>query len=291
MLLGALSTTAQIPGWFDVSVGFGFGFGTGSGIPWDGALAANASGGRFPGNLDYDEYDEALSRARYDEYRELNTSLGDGLKLDVTGTWFFTDNVGLMAATGISLLGGFRSEVEGIHNSRSQGVDITSRYSYEFSIRCGFVPINIGLKMRSVIDIIEPYIYLAPGIYFPFAGGEMTFQDPDTRVTQDIGIDLSAGLGFTGGIGASMELWERMGIRAEFSPTYAFARLREIRTTYIHPNSNEEITDKTIFERNEPALSSDVNNHPDREKIEYRHGQPTLSLSSMNLKMAFYMRF
>ncbi len=293
VFLGALSAEAQIPGSLDVSVGFGFGFGTGSGIPWEGTLPANASGGRYNGELEFSDYEEALSDARYDEYRELNTSLGDGLKLDITGTWFFTDNVGVMAATGLSLLGGFRSEVDGIHAPGPEGTDITSRYSYELTIRSGFVPLNVGLKIRSTIDIIEPYVYLAPGIYIPFAGGEMNFQGvPETRVNQKIEIDLSTGFGFAAGMGASLELWDRMGVRAELCPIYAFTRLREVRKTYTHPESELEVTDRIVYERKEPALTpDDLDDRSTEGTTEYRHGQPTLSLGSMNLKVAFYMHF
>jgi outer membrane protein W len=154
----------------------------------------------------------------YAKYEVIYASGGEGLKMTGQITYFFNDNIGVMVASGYSMLGGYSTEkIEPLDTNYST---ITSRY----------LPINIGVKFKTKMGIIEPYIYLAPGVYFPQKTSDSTaihvlpFGGGITRDTINTTVYYALGWGVSAGIGAVLRVSEKVGITLEITPTYAFAK-------------------------------------------------------------------
>jgi hypothetical protein len=166
----------------------------------------------------------------YTRYEEIYASGGEGIKMTGEITYFFNDNIGIMAASGYSMLGGYSTESKAPTDT-NYGTG-TSQY----------LPINIGVKLRAKMGVIEPYIYLAPGVYFPKKETESieirVLPYPPPPVTRDTikkSFHYAPGWGVSAGIGAMLRVSEKVGIRLEISPTYAFAR----QTEYVQEGGGE----------------------------------------------------
>ena len=114
-----------------------------------------------------------------------------------------------------------------------------------------YLSINIGLKFRAKLGIVEPYAYVAPGIYLPHKTVDTT-STPTSGVggmTYTSTYTYAIGFGVAAGVGAKVILpffSDRVGIKVEFAPTYAFANP----TKYSEHTSNGTTT--YTFKNNTP---------------------------------------
>jgi hypothetical protein len=175
--------------------------------------------------------------------------------------YYFLDNIGIMAACGYSMLGGYTTE------STDESTDPTSTDKLTVHVRC--VPINIGLKLKTKIGNFEPYMYLAPGVYYP----EKSSTETITGQSDKTGTwEYDRGFGIAAGIGTVYRISGKIGIKVEIAPTYAFANL----TQYMWEQDGTKHT--TIYfndTRKLPASGGDPL---------YTHGQPRDSFSSVSVK-------
>jgi hypothetical protein len=99
----------------------------------------------------------------------------------------------------------------------------------------------------------------------------------------DIAINFSPGWGFTGGLGAMYAFTDKLGLKAEITPTYAFANVQQISTKV------GDVKTTYIYQNNTPTPPPDVVTGNDR-KI-YSHDQPKLPFSSVALNVGMYFDF
>ena len=93
----------------------------------------------------------------------------------------------------------------------------------------------------------------------------------DTK--QDVSEKFALGFGVSSGMGVLLQVTNKLGIKAECSPTYAFARLKEI--TYEQDGQKQTI----IFKKDEKVLPDDTATKT------YYHGAPMYSFSSIAAKV------
>ena len=167
-------------------------------------------------------------------YEDVFASGGKGIKLTGEITYFFNDNIGIMASSGYSTGGGYTTEIK------------MPSDTYTCTAATSYLPVNIGVKFKAKFGIIEPYLYLAPGVYFPKKTSDSTeiHVSPYTGVTRDdikITYTYAMGWGISAGFGAMLRVSEKVGIKLEIAPTYAFAKRTKFETeiagikhTYIY---------------------------------------------------------
>jgi len=205
--------------------GYGFGFG--------GALVGD--------NIERDSMGGNL------KYEQVYASGGTGIKIIGEVAYFFTENVGIMVVSGYSMKDSYSTELKDPWGS------IT------FKGTTSYLPINIGLKFRAKMEIIGidvvPYAYVAPGIYFPKKTDDTTTAADTIMRTYTYG---NGGFGVSAGIGAVFVLpilSNRVGIKVEFSPTYAFANPTKLRVQAKHAAGSP--TDITYTYKNNTIPNSD----------------------------------
>jgi hypothetical protein len=107
-----------------------------------------------------------------------------------------------------------------------------------------YVPVNLGLKLRARVgNAIAPYIYIAPGVFFPGKTETTNSSGIESKLTYKYGM----GFCFTTGVGTTFSVSDRIGIKVEFSPTSAsaspdrFMDNRGITTTYKNNTPPEQL--------------------------------------------------
>jgi hypothetical protein len=213
---------------FEVGVDGGYGFGYG------GALVG-----------DYTVRDTSGYNTVDLKNEQVYASGGTGKKIRGEVAYFLTENVGIMVASGYSM-------------KSSYTTGVTDPYgSILTKVTTSYLPVNIGLKFRAKMGIggikVVPYVYVAPGIYFPKKTKDTTYNSGSMSYTGVVTYTYSGGFGVSAGIGAAIMLpllSNRVGIKVEFSPTYAFASPTKYRvqgsstgllptdTTYTYKNNS-----------------------------------------------------
>jgi hypothetical protein len=188
-------------------------------------------------------------------WEDVYGSQGNGWKIRGEVTCWINDGFGVMAMSGYSWGGGYSTKQK------------FSSYSISTTVTTSYVPVNLGIKLRSpAMGPIRPYIYVAPGIYFPKKRQKdyntSLAANPPPNVTD---FKYSLGFGFTAGVGAVCSLNDRMGIKLDIAPTYAFANVTQF--TYGDPYANPK-TKTYIYKNDTPNLPQST-----PETI-YLNGQP-----------------
>jgi hypothetical protein len=211
---------------------------------------------------------------------------GNGYKITGQGVFYLNENFGIIAMSGYSWSGGY-SDTESVYNGLGRAL---IDYKDVFKRTSSCVSVNLGLKFRTRIWKIMPYIYAAPGLYFPqeketissFFFGSST--DPETTIRT---YSFSPGFGFTAGIGAAITVFDRIGVKVEIAPTYAYANVTQYteRTTNILMGFNT--TQTYIFKKNgaDPAPANPAPN------TTYISGQPRHEFNSVAFKLGVYYSF
>jgi hypothetical protein len=197
-------------------------------------------------------------------WEDIYGGLGNGAKIGVDLDFFFDENIGLMISGGYSFLGGYS-----LKNTWEVSPGVEQSQENRFS--GGFIPVNAGIKIRKDFGGIIPYIFIAPGAYFPMMNEKLILSDDSTGF--DATYKFSTGFGFSSGIGVLLAIGGNSHLKLEVSPTYAFANVTErtretdgVKTTTIYKNNTAKF----------PANSS--------PNTTYVHGQPRYSLSSVSFK-------
>lgn len=216
---------------------------------------------------------ETDTSMEYSEYKDLYYSLGKGLKAGIDFSIYLNDNVGIYFSSGFSFVG--------VYN------DIEQKYTYEgekskynTSIKANFLPINVGLKLKSGTGKVSPYVYIAPGLYIPIGvNGEAEYEEGGVTDKATYKIKYAPGFGIASGIGLKINLSDAFGFKFEFAPTLASARVKEAEAEL----DGEKYT--YIFKKNEADLPEDTND------TYYYHGGPKHSFSSLSAKIGVLIGF
>ena len=202
----------------EVGVDGGYGFGAGT------ALVGQ--------NITVDQDWTTLTK-----FEQVYASGGKGVKIMGEVAYYLTENMGIMAAAGYSMKNDYTTEIKDPGGSRS--VTVTTSY----------LPINIGLKFRGKIGImginVVPYVYVAPGIFLPKKTEtyDTIVNNPITHMRSERTYTYATGFSVSAGIGAAIMLpflSDRVGIKVEFAPTYAFAnptKYTENGSTFTYKNN------------------------------------------------------
>jgi hypothetical protein len=163
------------------------------------------------------------------KYEQVYASGGKGVKIMGEAAYFLTENVGIMVASGYSM----KSSYTTLDKDPSRSITMKGTTSY--------LPVNVGLKFRAKMGImgihVLPYVYVAPGIYLPKK--TETVDTTTSMSTTELTYTYEMGFGVSSGVGAEIILpffSDRVGIKVEFAPTYAFANPAKF---------DEKKTDKT----------------------------------------------
>lgn len=241
-------TGELIAGGFQIGIGGGYGF---------------ASGRQYVGS----SYDNSTPTA--DEYKDVLASYGNGIKMDLDATIFFNDNIGIMIASGFSMLGGYELE------RKNPTVTLKEKR------KASYLPITFGLKIKAGNKNLLPYLYIAPGIFIPIGtNGEDILEFSNSRGEKDeITAKFATGFGVSSGLGALLNISDNFGIKVECSPTYAFARLKEVTTKYYN---GAKAT--TVYKKDKHDLPADDISNPN-DVTYYEHGAHMFSFSSIAAKI------
>jgi hypothetical protein len=215
----------------------------------------------------------------FNSYKDQYLSLGNGIKAGLSVCYNVTENIGVMANVGVTVLGGKTI------SSKITDISIVPNpvYTSTWKMNSYFSSANLGFRIKAGIGSIEPYLYLAPGFYMPFnAQGDI-----ETK-TENVGQDSSGGagtstailkmffapgFGVAGAMGIRIKLSKVIGFNAEFAPEYAFARMTEY----------TQGPQTTFFKKNEAQLPTDGKT--------YAHGGPIISFSSLGTKAGLFFGF
>lgn len=260
-----LSISSFVHSEIDVGINLGYGFGI-NGTQGDNILPS----ADFEGSstIDGDEH--------YDKYKDEYTSLGNGLKFGVDGTFYIAENFGVLAGIDLSFAGKTSAD------TKNENVDLNVTTTSEYEIVANHLAINVGLKIKTDIDIFTPYIVVAPGLYIPFGvdGSETIKIEPGITTKDEFEIKYAAGFGIKTILGAKIKLSDGIDLKAELTPNFASARVKEKITT-------DEDGNKTtiIYEKNEENLPLDKTN------TFYEHGGPKHSFNSFGINIGVNFSF
>ncbi len=240
-----------------LDIGYGFGLGR-----TDHAVVLEAEG------------DTSDSLNNYQEYDDKYYSLGNGVKWNLGLGVYITENLAIAMQTGFTLLG--VSSFESTYNSHAYENFIRNRM---FSLSCGF-------KIKSSKKRILPYISLMPGLYLPF-GVERVITDtePNSSFREKDEWSYAPGFGFSGSLGIEIRMGDENFITIAVKPTYAFARLKEMKWEYTDHTTG--ITEKGTIKwlLDEPDLPEDT------PSVEYKHGGVISSFSSCDFLIGLSYNF
>ena len=154
-------------------------------------------------------------------FEEVYSPGGKGWKMTGEVVYYPFENLGIIAIAGYSTSNRYDTIYSYENNTNMVADTVTTTH----------IPLNIGLKIKAKMGIVQPYLYVAPGVIFP----KKTESSVDYTGATTIKKTYSYSMGFsvTAGLGAAIMVTDKIGIKAEFSPTYASAsptRFEEERT-------------------------------------------------------------
>jgi hypothetical protein len=186
---------------------------------------------------------------------------GNGLKIDLDLAYFLNDNFGIMLATGYALLGGVTMEYTDPNGTIKD------------EMKSSYLPVNLGVKVKTAGKDGCLYAYMTPGIYIPSMKGET---DDAGQITEST-LKFDIGVGVSSGMGLVFNLSEALGIKVELNSTYAHAKVNELEET---DPSGQKTTEKYVNNTADADLGTD----------EYS-GKFNMTFSSINLKVGAVIGF
>jgi hypothetical protein len=201
----------------------------------------------------------------YTDIKQVYGSGGNGAKVMVHGAYFFNENVGIIAITGYSTFGGYTTGEE------------TPFDTIKNTTNASYIPVNIGVKFRTKLWGFQPYMYLAPGIYFPMVSEtDSVFGLSNRKITYS----YAPGFGFSAAMGVAYWVMQNVGIKFEFAPTYAFANRTQETVEFADGTKHT-----TIFKNNTVTLPESTGD------TDYRRDQIKDSFSSWAIKAGLVFGF
>lgn len=271
MLLTILAgSAAALDFQLSATAGMGFSAGSSNSPVWGYELAS------------WERTETASGDYLYDNYNDEYVSFGNGLKFDLEFALMLNDNVGVILGSGVSFLGG--RIIEQIEHE-----DDGTQWSLELELDGNYVPLVMGMRLSAELGRVEPYAYIAPGLFFPVGIGGDALESETGQADEltEIEVDVATGFGITGGIGVAIPMGKNLGFRVELCPTYAFARVEEVTT--VTTGNGSTYTVRTIYRDDEAILPS-----PSISLLSatfYNHGRPTLSFSSVGARCGILISF
>jgi hypothetical protein len=200
-------------------------------------------------------------------FEEVYSAAGNGWKMTGQAVWYPFENAGLIAIAGFSTRNRYDtvSMLESGNNKFADTVTTTH------------IPLNIGVKIKAKIGIVEPYVYVAPGVIFP-AKSESSYDSTSaSAVTVKKTYSFAPGFSVTAGLGVAVMVTPKIGIKTEFSPTYASAS----------PTGYEEVK-KDSYGTTTTTYKYKDNTPPSQLKPDELQSRPHDSFSSMAFKAGVY---
>jgi hypothetical protein len=212
--------------------GIHLGIGGGYGLPAGGGYGLTVDGDR--GEIIESSYD-SLGVQFGREWKFI--SYGNGFKFDLDAVYYFNDNFGVMLATGYGFRGGWTCK------KHFTGPAVLDNYTRTIKSESGYFPLNLGVKMKADFFNLSPYVYVAPGLYFPSL--TLTHTDSRSEAKIETTYDFNIGLGVASGLGIITFTSPKMGIKLELFSNYAYASISEHTDDYSWGGSSvTEYVDK-----------------------------------------------
>lgn len=203
--------------------------------------------------------------------KDIYGSGGNGLKILAEVAYFINENIGIVAMGGKSMNGGYTTQ--------STSNDVAGTTVIKNTTTASYVPVNLGLEIRAKIGIIMPYVYMAPGLYFP---NEKRTTTNSSWYDENFTYTFTTGFGFTAGAGAAIMVSDKIGVKVEVSPTYAFANLTQY-TDKSADNTGLYTTTTYIYKNNTAPLP------PSTANTFYINGQQRRSFSSIAVNLGVFI--
>ena len=172
--------------------------------------------------------------------------------------------------TGFSMLGGYTTESK------------TPTASSKSELKANYLPITLGLKLQAGNGNFLPYLYIAPCVFIPLgvhSEGIIKYEGQEDRKSETT-YKFAAGFGVSSGIGLQLKLSDVLGMKIECSPTFAFARMKEMTTEDYQGNKSTLVYKKDATDLPESTP----------EKM-YLHGAPMYPFSSIAAKFGLLLDF
>jgi hypothetical protein len=200
-------------------------------------------------------------------FEEVYSPGGKGWKMTGEVVYYPFKNIGIIAIAGYST----RNSYDTIYKYDNGSNMVTD------TVTTSHIPLNIGVKIKTKIGIAEPYIYVAPGVIFP--GKTESCFDSTVSVTIKKTYSYLMGFSVTAGCGAAIMVTEKIGIKLEFSPTYAFA----------NPTGYEE-TRKDSYGTSTTTIKYKDNTPAPQLKADEAQNRPHDSFCSMAFKVGMSLK-
>lgn len=181
---------------------------------------------------------------QYSSVEHSYVSLGDGIKIDVDGCYYFAEYFGVVVATGFSLLGGYSTDQTFV---RGNGTS----YRQLEEVSANFVPFTVGLRFRARTSLVDPYVTFAPGFFFPM-NAESRFEN-ETHI-DSVEMNFNMGTGFASAAGILYRIRYDLFLRAELNATYAYAAVNEAWITEIRKSDNQRTVVIERYENDTPNV-------------------------------------
>jgi hypothetical protein len=146
-------------------------------------------------------------------FEEVYSAAGRGWKMTGEVVYYPFENLGIIAIAGYSTRNSYDTISKWENNLNIAADTVTTTH----------IPLNIGVKIKAKLWIMEPYVYVAPGVIFPAKTESSYDSTAGSPVTVKKTYSYAPGFSVTAGLGVAVMITQKIGIKAEFSPTYAFA--------------------------------------------------------------------
>lgn len=200
-------------------------------------------------------------------FEEVYSSGGRGWKMTGEALFYPVENLGIMVIAGYSMASSYDTS-----SRRENGTNLITD-----TVTTSHIPVALGVKVRTKIGPVEPYVYAASGVVFP-AKTDKNF-DSSTSTTLTKTYSYSMGFCLMTGAGAAVMVSPAVGIKAEFSPTFAYANPTKYEAEQKSGSGTSKIT--YTYKDDTPASALGPNEIQDR---------PHDSFCSMAFKVGLFFR-
>jgi len=247
-------------------------------------ITVQISGGYgFSFNNQLVDFEGTINRdSTFKKYKDIYSSLGNGLKIDLDLRIPLNQTFSLAMSSGVSILGGWEAVFKN---------DITDEIN-TYTMHANYIPLLVGFICQSRSKPVAPYIRFSPGILIPFGVyAEDTYEGSGYGEVTDIeeytfatGFAMSSGLGFT------IKPRNPMRLFFEINPFFASARIKEI--TYETATASGDIQRETILYLKDEGDLPETEVSSDGLHIWYYDtGGITMPFSSIAVKFGIVLSF
>jgi hypothetical protein len=210
----------------------------------------------------------------YLEYNDKHYSFGNGAKGTIGFTGYATEGLGIAFESALTVLGGFTN------TSQYNGYDLVE------AVDANSIAFCLGLKLRSHSRRLQPYLAVMPGIILPF-GVEYAEEDFEVGFRSNYTEEMYFAPGFSvrSHVGLAVGLGKHCALDFGLRPAYAFARLKELQWRSVNLQTGTASHGTVYFEDDEADLAEST------AYVDYVHGRPTYSFSSLDFALGIVIQF